>query len=563
MSTNNNLPVEPIKIFGENAGENIGQFGSALAGSPNRTGDIEQIQALAAWQNGWTGGVVSVRNYPALEEMTGIQKVLSYQLAYLKQKGIPEWDSTVTYFANTGFCQVNGTVYQSLTNNNIGNNPTEDAEGTNWQKIEFGGGGGLPIGTVFPAMAAADYVPVGALGCDGTQYSGTQFPALWSDYLTAQTPKLLTKNYTQHQADITEYGKCAAFGVEHTTTATHTGTGITDVEVTAATWETKVSAVGSYVFSFDGANWSLDSTTVELADYGVVLTGTPASGDTVTVSYSYGANFKVPYIADGTSIQQALSDNEIGKAYNAGLPNITGWVNTAAQLGGAVGAFSVESADQYFSGQAQNGSDALRFDASASSSIYGNSDTVQPEAVSLRWFVVVANAVENEAAMDWSEWASGLAGKANVDANNFSAAGKAGISSLLTPAYEHLIGSIFGPNSTVVPAWNTNSLKGSYLSYTAPANGWITAGAEYLNKPNFLMLAIGREIMLEGKKNPHQNYFSGANNSGYLNFSATIRAKKGETYTFCVINNNTDNPPVDSNVKMYASFFIPDEGEIQ
>ncbi len=139
MTTNNNLPVEPIKIFGENAGQNIGQFGSALTGTPNRTGDIEQIQALNAWGNGWAGGVISERNYPALEEMTGIQKVLSYHLAYIKQKGICEWDSTVTYFANTGFCQVNGVVYQSITDNNIGNNPTEDKESTHWKKVDLGG----------------------------------------------------------------------------------------------------------------------------------------------------------------------------------------------------------------------------------------------------------------------------------------------------------------------------------------------------------------------------------------------------------------------------------------
>ena len=107
------------------------------------------------------------------------------------------------------------------------------------------GGASLPIGTLYPSFAAAGYVPEFAVPADGAEYSGAQFPGLWSDYLTASTPKLLTKNYTRYQADITAYGKCAAFGVEHTISATHTGTGITDVEVTAATWETKVSRLGS------------------------------------------------------------------------------------------------------------------------------------------------------------------------------------------------------------------------------------------------------------------------------------------------------------------------------
>lgn len=126
-----NLPRVTQKIFAENAGENIGQFGSALSGTANRTGDIETIQALPAWGKGWAGAVISERDYPPLEEMTGVQKVASQQIAYLLQKGIPEWDEGTTYFANTSFCQVNGVVYQSLTDNNTGNNPTTDT--TNWR----------------------------------------------------------------------------------------------------------------------------------------------------------------------------------------------------------------------------------------------------------------------------------------------------------------------------------------------------------------------------------------------------------------------------------------------
>lgn len=132
-----NLPRVTQKIFAENAGENIGQFGSALSGTANRTGDIEKIQALPAWGQGWAGAVISERDYPPLEEMTGVQKVASQQIAYLFQKGFPEWDEGTTYFANTSFCQVNGVIYRSLTDNNIGHNPTTDT--TNWEKINFGG----------------------------------------------------------------------------------------------------------------------------------------------------------------------------------------------------------------------------------------------------------------------------------------------------------------------------------------------------------------------------------------------------------------------------------------
>lgn len=129
--TNSNLPRVTQKIFGENAGQNIGQFGSAITGTPNPTGDISEIQALGSWGEGWAGAVLPTRDFPALEEMTGIQKVITQQLAYFFQKGFPEWDENTTYFASTSFAQVNGVVYQSLTNNNKGNNPTTST--ANWK----------------------------------------------------------------------------------------------------------------------------------------------------------------------------------------------------------------------------------------------------------------------------------------------------------------------------------------------------------------------------------------------------------------------------------------------
>lgn len=122
--TNSNLPRVTQKIFGENAGQNIGQFGSAITGKPNPTGDISEIQALGSWGEGWAGAVLPTRDFPALEEMTGIQKVITQQLAYFFQKGFPEWDEDTTYFASTSFAQVNGVVYQSISDNNKGNNPT-------------------------------------------------------------------------------------------------------------------------------------------------------------------------------------------------------------------------------------------------------------------------------------------------------------------------------------------------------------------------------------------------------------------------------------------------------
>lgn len=338
-------------------------------------------------------------------------------------KSVITYDSAETYGLNSIVFNIEEegvALYQSLIADNTGNALTDE---TKWKKLELGGGGaGQPIGSLFWSFATADYVPDYALACDGTEYSSAMFTGLWNSYLTADVPKLLTKNYTQYQADITAYGNCAAFGVEHSISAVHSGTTITEVAVTAATWEGKVTDVGEYVFSYDGTNWSLNSEVVALADYGVILTGEAGAGDTVTVTYAYGTHFKVPTIKDGTFVQQAMSNGELGKAYKAGLPNLTGKTG-ASSIGNRFpcdGVFAYRNdMGQWTYGVSGGGyGDVVYMDASKQNSIYGSSSTVQPNAVALRCFVVVANTSDNESAMDWSEWASSLNGKLNADHSN-------------------------------------------------------------------------------------------------------------------------------------------------
>lgn len=134
MSTN--IPRITQKIFAQNAAEDdLLQFGSVLSGNATPSTSIAETQT-EAYQTGWRSAVISDRNYPTLGEMNAVQQVPTQQLAYLFQKGVPEWDASTTYFANVSYCQVNGVIYKSLTDNNIGNNPTTDS-GTNWIIADF------------------------------------------------------------------------------------------------------------------------------------------------------------------------------------------------------------------------------------------------------------------------------------------------------------------------------------------------------------------------------------------------------------------------------------------
>ena len=73
---------------------------------------------------------------------------------------------------------------------------------------------GLSIGTIFPCVCSANWTPENALAVDGTEYASTQFPTLWTDYLTAETPKLAVCTYAEYSADITAFGQCAKFAVD-------------------------------------------------------------------------------------------------------------------------------------------------------------------------------------------------------------------------------------------------------------------------------------------------------------------------------------------------------------
>lgn len=213
----------------------------------------------------------------------------------------------------------------------------------------------MPIGTIFPVLANEGYVPEGCLPCDGAEYESVQFSAFYSNYIASGLLK--SCSYEEYEQNIINYGQCAMFG------------------------------------------------------------------DNIDT-------FRVPLIKDGTIIQQAMTDVEIGKAYNAGLPNIYGTFRYREMSGDPTqiiddptGAFSTSvqtetSITQVSSGTSGYAASKVILDASNYNSIYGNSDTVQMNAVSVRYFVVIADGAFNESQFNWGEYFGGLMGKANDDLSN-------------------------------------------------------------------------------------------------------------------------------------------------
>lgn len=60
-----------------------------------------------------------------------------------------------------------------------------------------------------------------------------------------------------------------------------------EANVTSTTFLSKTGSVsGAWEFTYSGSVWNLDGAAVNLEDYGITPSGTPASGDTITVSVS-------------------------------------------------------------------------------------------------------------------------------------------------------------------------------------------------------------------------------------------------------------------------------------
>lgn len=120
------------KIFGSSASAGqIGKFGSLAAGTAETTTDPATIQSLANYLQGWHGAVLG-NNSPAIEDRNAIDHLVSRQLAYIFQQGIPEWEISTEYHIGSIVQDGSGNVLLSLSDNNTGNEVTD---ATNWKPL--------------------------------------------------------------------------------------------------------------------------------------------------------------------------------------------------------------------------------------------------------------------------------------------------------------------------------------------------------------------------------------------------------------------------------------------
>jgi hypothetical protein len=125
---------------------------------------------------------------------------------------------------------------------------------------------------------------------------------------------------------------------------------------------------------------------------------------------------KITGIIEGTTDVTALGD-----LVEAGLPNITGRISSGSYYPEYQGAFYYADYNSSSSPNTGGATQVSLFDASRSSSIYGNSSTVQPQAIKVIYYIVIATSVKTQIEVDIDEIATDLNGKADIDLGNCTA----------------------------------------------------------------------------------------------------------------------------------------------
>lgn len=332
------------KVFGGSAPlDEIGQFGSAKAGTKLNTQDVATIQALPAYSTGWGSAIMTSRNFPPIEEVTGVLKTISYQNCYLLQEGIPEYDSGTNYSNTSIVKSINGTslkFFISLQDNNQGNALSNTSY---WAEAVLDSG--RKIGEIVTST-----IPLSDAGLhllDGALISGTGAYADFVNYIASIYNSSLNYFCTeaQWQASVSQYGVCGKF-------------------------------------VYDSVN-----NTVRLP--------------------------KVTGFIEGASGVSTL-----GNLTAAGLPNITGRFCGIEGTGRPEGCFYTGASSPVHTSAEGGGDSYVNIDASRSSSIYGNSSTVQPQSVKVLYYIVIATTAKTAIEVDIDEIATDLNGKADVDLSN-------------------------------------------------------------------------------------------------------------------------------------------------
>lgn len=389
------------KIFAGNADtDELAVFGSMISGTPVYNDDIEALQS-EAYTEGWKAAVAA-NEAPFMEEMNAVQYGFSKQLAYLFQQGIPEWDAGTTYYLNS-FCQVGGVIYKSKLDENINHSPGDDTEEIYWTPFKAGdsGSGGLEVCDIGMALYVDETKGL-RRRLNGTTVSvntNTQTFVNKLKSIVALYPSLACTEAKWSQiesaSDLGQVGKFVIQDAEEIQYYAYSSGSTT--YLTTSTADSDSVNVYNTEFVLQGTgSISSDVLTYESQTYN------RASGSDATQEIE--AYVRLPKVVN---IQGLIDLQNLGVTVAAGLPNITGQTQHIVSGNGATNASDKGALKTALIVTAASGLQeivmpgrrllgAITIDASLSNPIYGNSTTVQPEAIQYPYYIQIATGQETE-----------------------------------------------------------------------------------------------------------------------------------------------------------------------
>jgi hypothetical protein len=96
----------------------VSTFGSLKAAAPAYSSDLDVIQSLDAWGEGWAEAVIN-GFAPAIQDLNAVHNVITTQLAYILQNGVPYWDATTPYYIGSIVSDDVNNLYISVSDTNL------------------------------------------------------------------------------------------------------------------------------------------------------------------------------------------------------------------------------------------------------------------------------------------------------------------------------------------------------------------------------------------------------------------------------------------------------------
>lgn len=394
------------KIFADSAAASqITAFGSIKANSPNPpvySKDPDIIQSNEYMQ-GWSGATQD--DYaPYRQDMNAIQNLVTRQLAYLFQAGIPEYDSATQYYANCSFCQYNGNLYLCIQDA-LNKNPS--TEPTYWKLFDVSSY--APLNS--PAFTGTPTAPTQLSTDNSTAIATTAFVksviggyALIDSPTLTGTPKAPTPATTDNSTQIatTSYVKSNLSSYAPLASPALTGNPTAPTQ-TAGNNSTRLATTAFVTTAVSNANTIKTGTILPYAGSSVPTGYLQCNGAAVsrtTYSALFSAIGTTWGAGDGSTTynlpnltSRFLKGGTPGQYNEESLPNASGHflliAGASIQESSLTGVFSmpVKNATADQTGGSRVSTGPVEFNLSGSSSVYQDNARVQPNNAEVMFII--------------------------------------------------------------------------------------------------------------------------------------------------------------------------------